>query len=80
MTRITLDAALSSRLYELDQVVELCDPTGKVLGRFVPAVDTSGWEPVTPELGEEELLQREQSGDWVTTDEVLARLQERGQS
>ena len=80
MTRITLDAALSSRLYELGQVVELCDPTGKVLGRFVPAVDTSGWEPVTPELGEEELLQREQSGDWVTTDEVLARLQERGQS
>lgn len=80
MTRVTLDAALSNRLYELGQVVELCDPTGKVLGRFVPAADVSRWEPVTPDVSEEELLRRERSGDWVTTEEVLARLKERGHS
>jgi len=74
MTRITLDALLSSKLHELGEAAELCDPAGNVLGRFVPALDPTQWEPVTPEATQEELARREQSADWYTTEEVLARL------
>ena len=46
MTRVTLDAVASSKLHELGEPVELCDPSGKVLGRFVPAIDLTQWEAV----------------------------------
>jgi hypothetical protein len=69
-----LDSGLSSRLYELCQTVELCDPSGKVLGRFVPAPDPLDWEPITPEITEEELDRRQQSNEWYTTQQVLERL------
>ena len=74
MTRITLNADLADRLNELGRVVELCDPSGKVVGRFVPAADMSDWEPMIREASEEELRRREESDDWVGTDDVLARL------
>lgn len=74
MTQITLDAGLSSKLDSLGSAAELCDPSGKVLGRFVPLIDLSQWEPVTPEASEEELDRREQSDDWYTSEEVFAHL------
>ncbi len=74
MTRVTLDAVASSKLHELGEPVELCDPSGKVLGRFVPALDPTQWEAVTPEASEEELKRRERSANWHSTEEVLARL------
>jgi hypothetical protein len=74
MTRIVLDAGVSSRLHELTLPAELCDPSGRVLGRFVPSVDMSEWELISPEIHEEELDRREQSTEWYTTEEVLAHL------
>jgi hypothetical protein len=74
MTRVTLDAVASSKPHQLGEPVELCDPSGKVLGRFVPALDPTQWGAVTPEASEEELSRREQSVDWHSTEEVLARL------
>jgi len=74
MTQIFLDANLSNKLHELGQPAELCDPSGKVLGRFVPLIDLSEWEPVSPEASEEELDRREQSDEWYTTEQVLAHL------
>lgn len=74
MTRITLDAALANKLHELAQAVELCDPAGQVVGQFVPMVDMSEWEPISPDVDEEELDQRERSTQWYTTDEVLDHL------
>jgi hypothetical protein len=41
MIRITLDASSAGKLHGLTQVVELCDPSGRVLGQFIPAVDPS---------------------------------------
>jgi hypothetical protein len=76
MPKITLDADLSSKLHELGQVVELCDPAGRVLGRFIPHVDMSEWEPISPDVSEEELDRREQSNEKrYTTAEVLAYLE-----
>lgn len=60
--------------------LELCDESGRVLGRFVPkddmsdVVDMSDWEPVTPDVSEEELDRREQSTEWYTTEQVLDHL------
>jgi hypothetical protein len=70
MSQIILDAVLSSRLHQLGTSVELCDPSGHVLGRFVPLVDLSRWEPVSPDVSEEELDRRERANDWVSSDEV----------
>jgi hypothetical protein len=72
MTQITLDAGLAIQLHDLTQEVELCDPSGRVMGRFVPILDSTAWEPISPDITEEELDRREQSTEWYTTEEVLA--------
>jgi hypothetical protein len=74
MTRITLDAALAVKLHELGKSAELCDPSGKVVGRFEPVFDPSEWEILGPELSDEELEERAKSDKWYTTEEVLAHL------
>lgn len=74
MTQIILDASLASKLNELGQAVELCDPSGQVIGRFVPKIDLSQWEPISPDVTEEELDRREQQDEWYSFDEVMAHL------
>ncbi len=76
MTQIILDASVASKLNGVSQAVELCDPSGRVLGRFVPRIDMSEWEPVGPQVSDEELDRREKSGEKrYTTAEVLAYLE-----
>jgi hypothetical protein len=76
MTQIILDATTSGKLTGIEQSVELCDPSGKVLGRFVPLIDLSEWESVSPPVSEEELDRQERSGGKrYTTAEVLAHLE-----
>jgi hypothetical protein len=74
MTPITLDANLSNQLRGLFHPVELRDPNGEVLGQFIPVVDITEWEPITPDVSEEELDRREKSDDRLTTEEVFAYL------
>jgi hypothetical protein len=75
MSQIILDASLCSKLNSLTDPVDLCDPSGRVLGRFVPLIDMSEWEPVSPDVSEEELDRREQETESYTTAEVLAYLE-----
>jgi hypothetical protein len=76
MSQIVLDATASSQLREVGQVVELRDPQGQLLGRFIPAIDPSEWEALSPGVSEEELDRRERSGEKrYTTAEVLAYLE-----
>lgn len=74
MSQIIVDTVLSSKLDQQFHPVELCDPSGRVLGRFVPKVDLSEWESITPDISEEELDRREKSTEWYTTEEVMAHL------
>ena len=75
MAQITIDPALASKLHGLSEVVELCDPSGCVLGRFIPLVDLSEWEPVSPDISAEELDRRFRSQERrFSTAEVLAHL------
>jgi hypothetical protein len=76
MTQIILDATTSVRLTEVTHPVDLCDPSGRVLGQFVPRVDLSQWEPISPDVSEEELDRREQAQERrYSTGEVLAHLE-----
>jgi hypothetical protein len=76
MTQITLDAVSARKLEGVQESVQLCDPNGRVLGRFVPLIDLSKWEPITPEISDEELERRLNSNQKrYTTDEVIKHLE-----
>ena len=76
MSQIILDAGVASKLTDIIHSVELCDPSGRVLGRFVPLIDLAEWEPLSPDISEEELDRREKSNEKrYTTAEVLAHLE-----
>lgn len=78
MTRVVVDESILSRLHNLTRPVELCDATGHVLARIYPSMDLSPYEPLTPQVSEEELDRREQANQKrYTTAEVLARLEKR---
>jgi hypothetical protein len=74
MTKITLDSELSQKLHQLAKTAELCDPSGKVLGKFVPVFDSSEWELIGPEITDEELDRREQEGGYISHEEMMAEL------
>jgi hypothetical protein len=79
MTRIILDATLASKLHDLGQVAELCDPAGRVVGKFIPLIDLSKWKPLSPDVSEEELDRIEQSNEkCYSTAEVLEHLRNLG--
>jgi hypothetical protein len=75
MTKITVADTLVSQLEELTETAELCDASGRVLGRFLPGLDHSAYEPDEPQVREEELDRREQETESYTTAEVLAYLE-----
>ena len=74
MTRIIVDELLRSRLHNLTQPLELCDESGRIVGRLFPTEDASDYDPCRPPLTEEETqhLLREKR---YTTAEVLAHLE-----
>ena len=76
MTRITIDAELRARLHNLIEPLELCDEAGKVVARVKPVFDSTQWEPLDPQISEEELDAREKSTVWYTTEEVLRHLEQ----
>lgn len=76
MPKIVIDAALRGQLQAITQPVELCDDSGRVLGRFVPAVELSQGDRVGPQVSDEELRRRSQAKEkYYTTAEVLAYLE-----
>ena len=75
MTRILADTDLLAKLHNIEKPLELCDASGKVLGRLFPAVDLSEYERWEPTISEEELTKSEQATEWYTTSEVLSRLE-----
>jgi hypothetical protein len=75
MTQIIVDSNVASQL-SAGHPAELCDASGKVLGRFVPLIDLSVWEPIGPEPTEAELDDIENSNEpTYTTAEVIAHLE-----
>ena len=76
MTRVVVNATLRSLLHNLSQPLELCDESGRVLGRVFPALELSQYEPWEPSFSEDELRRQEQANEKrYTTAEVLAHLE-----
>jgi hypothetical protein len=75
MNAFLLPETVASQLQGLPHPVNLCDPSGKTLGYFVPAVDPSLYEIDGPEPTQEELRDSEESSEWSTTDQVLRDLE-----
>lgn len=76
MTQIMLDATAVSRLCRVKEPVQICDPDGHVIGQFIPIIDTSEWQPASPDVSEDELERRSKSNEKrYTTAEVLAHLE-----
>jgi hypothetical protein len=77
--RIVVDPELASKLQAVQKagrMVEICDPSGRMLGYFIPAIDLSEWEAVTDDISDEELDRRSNSGEKTyTTAEVIAYLE-----
>jgi hypothetical protein len=75
MIIITMDATIAAKLSDAAGVVQLCDPCGKILGRFIPHRDPAEWEPLAPEPDEAELTRRELETESYSTAELIARLE-----
>jgi hypothetical protein len=77
MTKVIVDPLTSAKLINVQGLLELCDESGKVLGRFIPAVDPSLYEMLDPGVSEEELDRREREGGGRSLREILADLENR---
>src|SRR5260370_41975189 len=76
MSRVTLDSQLRSKLNGLDDQVEICDESGKTLGRFLPESLCRelllAWSKA--DLPDDELQRRRQEPRGHTLGEVLEKL------
>ncbi len=76
MTRVILDEVLRNKLHNLSRPLELCDESGEVVGRVFPMLDLSQYEPLEPQISNEEMERRLRSNEKrYTTAEVLAYLE-----
>lgn len=71
MVRIVVDPATQSRLEGLQVVADICDASGRVLGRFVPVQQELILEP---QISEEEIRRREAEGGGRPLSDILADL------
>ncbi len=71
MSKLILPPTLEEQFQHLTQPVEVCDGSGRVLGRFTP---NGVGDTRQPQISEEE-LKRRQSEPEFSTEEVLAYLE-----
>lgn len=74
MIKIVIDKATKARLGNLEQPVELCDASGRILGYMTPADHPSIYDELTSPNSEEELARREQQGGGRLLSEILSDL------
>ena len=74
MTRVTVDAQLQNLLLNFTKPLELCDASGSILGKFIPAMPPiveEDWIDLTPDLTDEELEAEIDSGEGYSTQELI---------
>jgi len=76
MSRIVIDAAMLSKLANIKETVELCDESGRAIGRFTPTF-RSPPSALEPQISEEELRRREREGGGRKLAEIMADLEKR---
>lgn len=74
MTRVTVDAQLQQLLLNFTKPLELCDESGSIVGKFIPAmphIAEDEWIDLTPDLTDEELEKEIDSGEGYSTQEII---------
>jgi hypothetical protein len=76
MTRITVDAQVQGLLLNFTKLLELCDESGAVRAKLVPCPveDPNEWVDLTPDLTDEELEREIESGESLSTEELIAEI------
>ena len=77
MTRVLLSAEQASQLVTTSQPVEMCDPSGNVVGTFFPRPSSDLYRNILVPFTEEELDQAEAEPGGRTLQEILADLEKR---
>ncbi len=76
MTKVTIEASFRGKFLDFKEPLELCDESGKVVGRFLPSVGEPEYEGLESKITKEELLRRKASGEQTySTAEVMQRLE-----
>jgi hypothetical protein len=76
MTKIIVDSATEAQLSDARLTMELCDAHGRVLGHFVPILDSKDMSK-DPQISEEELDRRQRTGGGRPLSGILADLEKR---
>ena len=77
MTKIVLDPATQSKLETGGQILEICDPSGRILGHFLPVSPSSPANPLEPQISDEEIQARLRQGGGRPLADILADLEKR---
>lgn len=75
MTRVVIDTSTLAKLSDLCQTVELCDPSGRTIGQFRPAILDN--PALQPQITEEEMDRRVAAGGGRALSEILSDLEKR---
>lgn len=76
MIRIVIDDPTLAKLGGLDEPVELCDTSGRVVGYVTPSDSRSHYANLKSPHSDEELRQRAQEQETFSTEEVLRHLEQ----
>lgn len=74
MTRVIVDAQVQQLFLNFTRPLELCDQSGSLVGKFIPAMPhivEDEWIDLTPDLTDEELEQEIDSGEGYSTQELI---------
>ena len=66
MTKVICDAVLREKLHGLAKPLEMCDESGHILARLVPAIDREPRVSAEPQISGEELDRRIASAEGPT--------------
>lgn len=78
MSRLMLDQFAASLANQARARMEVCDPTGRVLGHFIPLVTAEDYASIDIQISEEELDRRERIEGGRSLKDILADLEKRG--
>ena len=73
MTKVTLDAATLAKLKDLNELLEVCDESGRTLGYFHPVVPSESLKAMSP-FSDEEIEEFRQQRTGRPLSEILSDL------
>jgi hypothetical protein len=75
MSSVVLDPKSLEQLRRAEELVEIRDEAGQLIGYFTPRIDRSLYESAEVPVSEDELRRRAQKGGGRTLDEILTDLE-----